>query len=139
MQKNTFMFVLCTTVFLIIWFMFFQPKQDAQLIVENPVNSQQNQEIANNNQNLNINSKETVPKQEVISNIQNIPEEEITIETDKYKAVFSNKGAAIKHWYIKEQNNALVDLVLPEASPVLANFPGSVYEIVEKTDRKSVV
>ena len=60
MQKNTFMFVLCTTVFLIIWFMFFQPKQDAQLIVENPVNSQQNQEVANNNQNLNINSKETV-------------------------------------------------------------------------------
>ena len=142
MQKNTFMFVLCTTVFLIIWFMFFQPKQDAQLNREDAINVQQQtavQNQQNDNREINITGQENISKQDVISNIQNIPEEEITIETDKYKAVFSNKGAAIKHWYIKEQNNALVDLVLPEASPVLANFPGSVYEIVEKTDSKIVL
>ena len=139
MQKNTFMFVLCTTVFLLVWYMFFQPKQNEQQIQLQQQQQTVAQQQVNSNKELNIQNQENISKQEIISNIQNIPEEEITIETEKYKAVFSNKGAAIKHWYIKEKNNALVDLVLPEASPVLANFPGSVYEIVEKTDSKLVL
>ena len=55
-----FMFVLCTTVFLLVWYMFFQPKQDAQLRVENVVNSQQEQAVVNNNQELSTNNKETI-------------------------------------------------------------------------------
>ncbi|MBQ4178324.1 MAG: hypothetical protein II598_01115, partial [Elusimicrobia bacterium] len=122
------------------WYLYFQPKQDAQ---QQQMLQQQQQQTVTQSQETSSQettiSNEPVSKQEVVSNIQNIKEEEITIETDKYKAVFSNKGAAIKHWYVKEQNNTFVDLVLPEASPVLANFPGSVYEIVEKTDSKLVL
>jgi YidC/Oxa1 family membrane protein insertase len=119
--------------------MFFQPKQNEQQALLQQQQQTVTQQQTQSSQEVSVTSKENVSKQEIISNIQNIPEEEITIETDKYKAVFSNKGAAIKHWYIKEKNDTLVDLVLPEASPVLANFPGSVYEIVEKTDSKLVL
>jgi len=140
MQSNTVKFVLFSTIFLLAWYLYFQPKQDAQ---QQQMLQQQQQQTVTQSQETSSQettiSNEPVSKQEVVSNIQNIKEEEITIETDKYKAVFSNKGAAIKHWYIKEQNNTFVDLVLPEASPVLANFPGSVYEIVEKTDSKLVL
>ncbi|MBQ2219322.1 MAG: hypothetical protein II417_00845, partial [Elusimicrobia bacterium] len=136
---NMFKFILFSCVFVGIWYFFSQPKQDAQ---QQMLQQQQQQAVTQSqdtsSQQTTI-SNEPVSKQEVVSNIKNIPEEEITIETDKYKAVFSNKGASIKHWYIKEQNNTFVDLVLPEASPVLANFPGSVYEIVEKTDSKIVM
>ena len=139
MQKNTFMFVLCSTVFLLAWYMFFQPKQNEQQTILQSQQQAVTQQQGNNSKGIDITKQENISKQEMPSNIQNVPEEEIIIETDKYKAVFSNKGAAIKHWYIKEKNDALVDLVLPEASPVLANFPGSVYEIIEKTDTKLVL
>lgn len=139
-NNNMFKFILFSCIFVGIWYFFFQPKQDAQQLM---LQQQQQQQTVTQSQETNLQnttiSNEPVSKQDVISNIQNIKEEEITVETDKYKAVFSNKGAAIKHWYIKEQNDTLVDLVLPEASPVLANFPGSVYEIVEKTDSKIVL
>ena len=137
MQKNTVMFVIFSSIFLFIWYMFFQPKQiDQKMILQNQQNVVQ---IKNKEQtSQNILDKQDVFSKEQKLNIQNIKEEEITLETEKYKVIFSNKGASIKHWYIKENNNDLVDLVLPEASPVLANFPGSVYEIVEKTDTKLV-
>ena len=135
MQKNMLQFVLCTTAFLFIWFMFFQPKQNSQQTLVQEQTTTQTKE-ADNGKKVNITDK--VSKNNVVLNKENVPEEEITIETEKYKVVFSNKGAAIRHWYIKERNNSLVDLVLPEAGPVLANFPGSVYKIVEKTDNKVV-
>lgn len=137
MQKNTVMFVVSSTVFLLLWYMFFQPKPDEQqILLQQPKqNVVQTQDTTTKEFNISDEGK-FVSRQEISSNIQ---EEEITLETEKYKAVFSNKGAAIKHWYIKEQNNTMVDLVLPEASPVLANFPGCIYEIVEKTDSKLVL
>lgn len=95
--------------------------------------------VKENQKQQNINSENILPNTvQQISSSQLIKEEEIIVETEKYKVVFTNKGAAVKNWYIKEANGALVDLVLPEASPVLANFPGSVYEITERTENKIV-
>lgn len=138
MQKDMLKFVVCTSIVLIAWYMLMQPKQNQQqMLLQQQQQQSTVQTQENKNQELNItNEDKFVSKQEVTENIK---EEEIVLETEKYKAVFSNKGAAIKHWYIKEQNDTLVDLVLPEASPVLANFPGSVYKIVEKTDTKLVL
>ncbi len=143
MQKNTLMFVLFSTVFLLAWYMFFQPNQQQQML------SQQEQNIQQQNNSVDVVRKEQKKQGTSTENIlpntndkdissQFVKEEEIILETEKYKVVFTNKGAAVKNWYIKEANGALVDLVLPEASPVLANFPGSVYEITEKTDSKIV-
>ena len=97
MQSNTVKFVLFSTIFLLAWYLYFQPKQDAQ---QQQMLQQQQQQTVTQSQETSSQettiSNEPVSKQEVVSNIQNIKEEEITIETDKYKAVFSNKGAAIK-------------------------------------------
>ncbi len=137
MQKNMIKFILWTTICLLAWYLFFQPKQNEQQLL---LQQQETVTQEQSDNNTAITDEKTFAKQEAaVQPVKNIKEEEIEIETEKYKAVFSNKGAAIKHWYIKEQNDALVDLVLPESSPVLANFPGSVYEIIEKTDTKLVL
>ncbi len=84
MQSNTVKFVLFSTIFLLAWYLYFQPKQDAQ---QQMLQQQQQQTVTQSqetsSQQTTI-SNEPVSKQEVVSNIQNIKEEEITIETDKY-------------------------------------------------------
>ncbi|MDD5102163.1 MAG: hypothetical protein PHH62_04175, partial [Endomicrobiaceae bacterium] len=135
MQKNTVMFVVFSTLFLMSWYLFFQPKPTEQFIQQ--TNKSENQNIttqSNKEVKLNIEKQET----EQLFNVNQVKEEEITIESDNYKVIFSNKGASIKNWFIKEKNGSLVDLVLPEASPILGNFPGSVYEIKEQTKDKIV-
>ncbi len=142
MQKNTVMFVLFSTVFLLLWYMFFQPKPVEQQFLQQQNQQQESATVARQEQfsDIDIKNETLNPKSQNVSlPVKEIKEEEIILETEKYKAVFSNKGAAIKNWYIKEKDGTLTDLVLPEASPVLANFPGSVYETVEKTDSKLVL
>ena len=137
MQKNTLMFVLFSTIFLLAWYMFFQPTPQQQMLSqtqnEQKIEQTNNSAVVQDNKQILQNADKTK-----VSEQQLVKEEEIIVETEKYKVVFTNKGAAVKNWYIRESNGALVDLVLPEASPVLANFPGSVYEIAEKTDSKIV-
>ena len=99
MQRNNMLyFVVCTTVFLFVWFMFFQPKQNPQQTLLQEQTATRTQK-SDNDKKLNIADK--VSKNNTVLNTENVPEEEITMETDKYKVVFSNKGAAIRHWYIK--------------------------------------
>jgi len=43
--------------------------------------------------------------------------------------VFTNRGAAVKHWFLKERSGALVDLVHDADSLELGSFPGSTYEV----------
>ncbi len=146
MQKNTIMFVLFSTVFLLVWYMFFQPKQEQPLFMQQTQGVQQQvqkDQVLNSSQkfssqNNSVNNDASLLQPQNSQTAVQIKEEEIVLETEKYKAVLSNKGAAVKSWYVKEKNGAAVNLVLPEASPVLANFPGSVYEITEKTESKIV-
>lgn len=63
------------------------------------------------------------------SPVREAPEKEITVEAANYRAVFTTRGAAVKHWFLKEKNGELVDLVVDPSSPVLSTFPGSVYEV----------
>lgn len=136
MQKNTVMFVVFSTLFLMGWYMLFQPK---------PINQKLNQPTTSTTIDNKSEVQQTkigalVQKESIKNNAQaiddkQIEEQEIVIETEKYKAVFSNKGAGIKNWFIKEKNGTLVDLVLPDSSPVMSNFPGSVYKITESSKK----
>jgi YidC/Oxa1 family membrane protein insertase len=126
MQKESVLFVVLSVVTIFVWFFFFAPtpsqqipQQQAQTVVT-PV-----AEIRNTNLN----------KPDIM---QYIEEERVNIETGKYKAVLTNKGAAVLSWAIKEKNGEWVDLVFPESAPVLANFPGSIYKIVSKSNEKIV-
>jgi len=128
MQKNTVMFVVFSTIFLLLWYFLFQPKPEQIYQQINPA-QQESKPI------LTEQSKEKTSAIKTEAEINNkivetnLKESEFILENENCKVVFSNKGAAVKHWFIKEKNDSFVDLVLPEASPVLGNFPGSVYEV----------
>ena len=129
MQKNTVMFVVFSTVFLLLWYFLFQPKPE-QIYQDLNSSAQVNQTVVTEQkQESEIKQPETENK--IIET--NVKESEFILENDNYKVVFSNKGAAVKHWFIKEKNGSSVDLVLPEALPVMGNFPGSVYEVINST------
>lgn len=134
MQKNTVMFVVFSTLFLMLWYVFFQPKPSQQQLMQQ-INKQENQSVTA----VKPDGKKeetTAVSSPVSAQVKEIKEQEITVEKENYKIVFSNKGASIKNWFIREKNGSFVDLVLPEAALVLGNFPGSVYEITEQTKDK---
>ena len=128
MQKNTVMFVVFSTVFLLLWYFLFQPKPEQ-------IYNELNNPVSNNQAVVTEQKKDTEIKTEPEKKIveTNAKESEFTLENDNYKVIFSNKGASVKHWFIREKNGSFVDLVLPEAAPVLGNFPGSVYEVTNSS------
>ncbi len=138
MQKNTVMFVAFSTLFLMFWYMFFQPKTPVQSVTQQVNTSQSVASIPEQKQTDFQQIELNKNKQNSEDILKPVQERDITVEKENYKIVFSNKGASVKHWFIKEKNGSFVDLVLPEASPVMGNFPGSVYEIIEQTNDKIV-
>jgi len=131
MNKNTVMFVVLSAVTIFLWYFFVpQPKPQSR--------QQQNREQSYQQQNQQTAHEITPADKTVIKDNLQIQEEPLTVETPLYRAVFTNKGAAVMSWSIKEKSGKWVDLVLPQAAPVMANFPGSVYKIVSKSDEKIV-
>ncbi|MDR0617428.1 MAG: hypothetical protein LBG23_01440, partial [Endomicrobium sp.] len=129
MQKNSFLFIVLSSITIFVWFFFLAPK-DQHPVAQNNVQRQAvaDGERTNNSSTLNA----------VNSTGNYIDEEEVNVENETYKAVFTNKGAAVVSWSVKEKNGRWVNLVFPGSEPVMANFPGSVYKIVSKTDNKIV-
>ncbi len=138
MQKNFILFVVCSTISIILWFLFFQPAS-APTPTQQQVATQQKTDTSyqtGTEIQPEIKTDSHLAKEKETVNVTQVEEKEIVIEKQNYKVVFSNKGASIKHWFLKEKNGSFVDLVLPEAQPVLGNFPGSVYELSEQTEDK---
>jgi YidC/Oxa1 family membrane protein insertase len=128
MDKNTFFAIFLSTAFLIVWFMFFQPKP-APVTAPGTVSSAL---VETKAQSINK------PSAPFVATAPETPDQEITVDTTKYRAVFTTRGAAVKHWYLKEQNGSLVDLVLEQSGTGLATFPGSVFS-VQKPDPLTLV
>lgn len=139
MNKNTILFVVFSALTIFIWYVFVappqqQPKQQPQQTQESQIESKAKTSTDNQSEPLSLKSSDEVTLKESIK----IQEEEINIETEKYKATFSNRGAAVLNWSIKEKSGEWVDLVLPQAAPVMGNFIGSNYKIVSKSNDKIV-
>ena len=131
MNKNTIMFLVFSSLTIFIWYAFIAPPQ------KQPENQQQTQPVQRQNTQSEPVSLKSSDEKTLKTSLQ-IEEEEILVETARYKAVFSNRGAAVLNWSIKEKNGEWVDLVLPQAAPVMANFPGSNYKIVSNSNEKIV-
>jgi len=119
MDKNTFLAIFLSTAFLIVWFMFFQPKPapvQAPGVTASTAVDAKNPEL----------NKPAAP---FVASAPEPADQEITVDTPKYKAVFTTRGAAVKHWFLKEKNGSLVDLVLQQSASGLATFPGSVFAV----------
>ncbi|MDR1721079.1 MAG: membrane protein insertase YidC [Endomicrobium sp.] len=122
MNRNSILFIVLSVFTLFVWYFF--PPQNQQLPQESAP--------AQNNVSVSNTGKIAVRRANKYS------EENINIETERYKAVLTNKGAAILSWVIKEKNGQCVDLVVPESAPVMANFPDEIYKIVSKSDKEVV-
>ncbi|MGA2090750.1 MAG: membrane protein insertase YidC [Endomicrobiales bacterium] len=129
MQKNTFWAILLSSVFLIVWYAWVMPPQKP---VPSPAASVS---LPSNTQ---LTSPEPAGTQSTEAVGTTEAEKEVVVETNDYQAVFTSRGAGIKHWYLKEKNGTLADLVLPDASPCLATFPGSNYLVSQPSNNKIV-
>jgi YidC/Oxa1 family membrane protein insertase len=130
MQKNSILFVILSAAVIFLWYFFLTP-QPSQ--INQALTQVQSEKIESSN--LEVEQKNQIQNEKISPFVE---EEKINIETEKYKAILTNKGAAVVSWSVKEKNGEWIDLVFPGSSPVMANFPGSVYNIVSKSDDKIV-
>ncbi|MBN1621112.1 MAG: membrane protein insertase YidC [Endomicrobiales bacterium] len=128
MERNTILAVLFSTIFLIIWWTYFTPKppkRSAELAESNVVAKSDDLSLQKTPKTEQVSSK-SKKKDEIV------PEKEIIAESNKYKAVFTTRGAAIKHWFLKEKNDNTVDLVLDETAQ-LSTFDDLNYKIIKES------
>lgn len=128
MDKNTFFAIFLSTAFLIVWFMFIQKPAQQQA----PSSVVASSSVVSNNQ------AQTAVPSSLSKAVDEAPEQLTTVETADYKAVFTNRGAAIKHWYLKEKSGTLVDLVNGQEVSQFVNFPGSSYDVLQPSPLKLV-
>ncbi|MDR3330759.1 MAG: membrane protein insertase YidC [Endomicrobium sp.] len=129
MQKNLILFIILSGITIFVWHFFIAPQQEKE-IYHNHLENQSSvtQQLMVKNAQLNNSVFDNQHK-----------EEHINIENEHYKAILTNKGAAILSWSIKEKNGHFVDLVLQDTSSyVMANFPDLIYKIISKSKNKIV-
>jgi YidC/Oxa1 family membrane protein insertase len=121
MEKNTLWAAVLSMLFLMIWWMYFQkPVPPTTPPAPQPAAAVPKAVAA----------KPQALTTELGAAAQQANEQEVTVESPKYKAVFTTRGAAVKHWYLKEANGTLTDLVLGNDAQ-LATFPGSIYTVTQ--------
>lgn len=130
MQKNSFLFVVLSSITIFVWFFFISPKNQHQR-VQNTVQQKSYTVEETLNEKPTFNTRETY-------NESYTDEACIKIENENCKATFTNKGAAVLSWLVKEKDGHWVDLVFPGSQPTMSNFPGSVYKIISQSDERVV-
>ncbi|MFH1368986.1 MAG: membrane protein insertase YidC [Elusimicrobiota bacterium] len=121
MDKNTLIAVVVSTVFLIFWWTYFQPKP----VPKSPVQTAA--------QSAEIDTEKTQPETAAAAPVKLSPGKETVFETDKYRAVFTSKGGAIKEWWLKEKNGSKpVNLALYSDSRFLSTFPETSFSAVQR-------
>ncbi len=127
MEKNTILAVFLSTLFLILWWTYFQPasrkpltqeQQPAASATAAPATAQQPQLQA--------------PAGARTASAAPAEEKDVTVETELYKAVFTTRGASVKHWFLNEKNGLVTDLVLNPGAPALSTYPDTVFSLVSQ-------
>ena len=121
MNKNTVLFLVLSVATIGLYFYFFPATKPAN----QPAVSQTAPAAVQTNAN-----NENVQNAAAAQTVSNSKEQLTTFATDAYKVVFTNKGAAVKSWQIKERSGKWIDLVLHKDSTVLATFPDAAYTLV---------
>jgi YidC/Oxa1 family membrane protein insertase len=131
MEKNTLLAIVLSTAFLILWWSFY-PQQK---LIRNQTQAVSVEQISGDMQNS-VKSGLTIP--EAVSSFKETEEKEIIVKTKNYYAVFTTKGASIKHWLIKEKTGKEVDLVLPESGNLFSTYDNLNYQIIKNTNNEIV-
>jgi YidC/Oxa1 family membrane protein insertase len=124
MEKNTLLAILFSSLFLIAWWFFAQPR---------PQPAQTNQAVTKQGTIVpSTPAVRTAPEPAAA-----VAEQEIVVENENVRAVFTTAGAAVKHWYLKEKNGA-TDLVMAPGSLPFSTFSNLPYRVVEQTGSRIV-
>ncbi|AKL98491.1 membrane protein insertase YidC [Endomicrobium proavitum] len=131
MNKNSVLFVVFSAIALFGYFMFAQPQQKpaAQPQPAQPAAAAQNAKSQN----------ATAASVSANKNTDGSKETFTRIETDNYKIVFTNKGAGVTSWQVKENSGQWVDLVLNKDIAVLTTFPDATYKYVASKSKQNAV
>lgn len=111
MDRNTLFAVILSTVFLVFWWTFFQPKPAPKqsVVVTQPAALES--------------AKARSDKAVEAKPVNTSGGKEVVFETKNYRAVFTTKGAAVKEWWIKGKEVKPVNLALTAESSFLSTFP----------------
>jgi YidC/Oxa1 family membrane protein insertase len=124
MKKNYVLFIVSSVVAVIFCYFFIPNTQT--YINKNSIEYKQNSDIgyvdtSNNKKIEHINNDYDVKLKH---------DDEIIVESDMYKAVFTKKGASITKWSIKEKNGYWTNLILSKSLPFMSIFDEKEYKIV---------
>lgn len=126
MERNTIFAIILSMLFLLGWFTFFQKPAKSPVVP--------GQQVQETLKSVSPQSKDTSEAR----SSQEIAEKEITVDAKNYKAVFTSRGAAIKHWYLKGKETAYIDLVMVPDSTALSTFPDLNFSVVEQVNGKVI-
>jgi YidC/Oxa1 family membrane protein insertase len=110
MRQNNIIFILISIIIICIY--------NIGFINNNLVYAKLNNNV--HNYNINNNNKEIL----------------LTVKHSNYKVVFTNKGAAIKAWSIKERNGHWLELLNINSKNFMANFENCFYKIIYSSSNK---
>lgn len=121
MDRNTIFAIVLSTIFLVFWWVFFQPKP----VQKPPVQTAASEPAK-------IATKSAKAAEAEASAPKSSGGKETVFETAKFRAVFTSKGAAIKEWWLKDKDNKPVNLALNADSRFLATFPETDFSAARK-------
>ncbi|MDR0485714.1 MAG: membrane protein insertase YidC [Elusimicrobiota bacterium] len=143
MNKNTLLFIVLSLAVIVVWNFSLNPtppqnqdkaKQESAAAAENTSAQGQQETSASQNNAPAQNLKTQAPQ----SQLPVFAEELVEINTDKYKALLTNKGAAVNSWIIKDGKGKEIDLIVSKNSPAISNFPSVNYKVISKEPQKAV-
>ncbi len=115
MNRNTVLAVILSAAFLFFWWAYVKPPvQNTAVPAGAPTISDAGS----------TSCAVTTPAPVTPQAQKEIAEKEIVVENDQYKAVFTNRGAAVKHWFLKD-HGVQTDLVL--CGEQLSTYPGTMF------------
>jgi YidC/Oxa1 family membrane protein insertase len=138
MNKNTILFVVLSAVVIFGWYILFPPEDQKQSQTDESRQTEVSQNAQTSPQSSaskNSSPAQNFPKSQSGYTKEN--QQNISIENDKYKIVFTNSGAGIISWQIKEQGGLWIELIWDKESPVLSNGDQN-YKLISKTSNDVV-
>ena len=99
-------------------YQYFRPKQDTQPVTQSQ-QAQQSTQQAVDGQSPDTAKPATVQAPAAVPAVSAAAETETIVENEKYKLVFTNKGAQVKHWILKKYTDTAgkpLDMVQPQVA-----------------------
>lgn len=131
MEKNLIWAVLFSALFLMVWYRFFMPLSRPVKTSSTPVSTESSSKVDNKVQKTLLKEQSSTKTTVLNTTAEKLPkgsllaegETEKTIDTPTSRIVVNSRGAAIKHWWLKETGAAKKSISSVRNWPDLVNHP----------------